>query len=46
MKDEITQKDLQECILEEINELLRKERAEIVRRAHKRLKDKRKKIGT
>ena len=39
---EITSKDLQECILAEINELLRKERANIVKRAQARLKAKKK----
>jgi len=35
---EITSKDLQECILAEINELLARERANIVKRAQARLK--------
>lgn len=40
MKKEITDKDLQECIIEEINAFLAEHRDEIIERARKRLEEK------
>lgn len=38
---EVSSRDLQECIMAEINEILQRERRGIVERAHKRLREKR-----